>query len=95
MNDSKRFEELDRLSEERGVTTPIQRFREALTLLCAGHKPDLALCEQWFDKHNDAAHSELQDWASCHGGVDWAMGIGIIEAALTLAENPREGEGHL
>ena len=70
-------------------TTWIQRFREALTLLC-GEAPPEGMAEAW-DAHESEA---LQDWALNHCPLSWAMGIVVIEAAMSLADQPEEGVGH-
>lgn len=72
-----------------GATTYIDRFVDALGLLCRS-KPPKAICEQWLNGESE----ELQSWAVSNARVYWQMGIGTIEAAQHLADNPEEGEGH-
>lgn len=72
------------------ATTWIQRFREALTLLC-GEAPPEGMAEAW-DAHES---EELQEWALNHCCLPWCMGIVVIEAAMSLADQPEEGAGHL
>ena len=71
-------------------TTYAQRFIAALALLCDS-EPSQDLCEQWL-----AGTSEnLQEWVVSHVRAEWATGIGAIEAAQHLADNPNEGEEHV
>ena len=72
----------------------IYRFQMALALLCGNHLPDERLCRQWLDGKDEKKYIELQDWAVSHSTLNWAMGIGVIEAAMTLADNPNEGGNH-
>lgn len=72
-----------------GATAYIDRFVDALGLLCRS-KPPKAMCEQWLKGENE----ELQSWAVSNARIYWQMGIGTIEAAQHLADNPEEGEGH-
>lgn len=72
-------------------TTHLQRFGDAMQLLCAGHRPPDPMLLAWMDKDSDSF--ELQEFAIAHGPA-WAQGIGIIDAALVAAENPTEGVEH-
>ncbi|UWX68864.1 hypothetical protein [Burkholderia gladioli] len=72
-----------------GATTYIERFIDAMGLLCRG-KPDRAMCEQWLTHEND----DLQSWAINNIRIHWQMGISTIEAAQYLADLPEEGENH-
>ncbi|WP_176016625.1 hypothetical protein [Burkholderia sp. BCC0398] len=72
-----------------GATAYIDRFVGALGLLCR-RKPTRELCEQWLNHEND----DLQSWAIDNRCIYWQTGIGAIEAAQHLADNPEEGEGH-
>ncbi|WP_186269853.1 VRR-NUC domain-containing protein [Burkholderia gladioli] len=72
-----------------GTTTYIERFIDAMGLLCRG-KPDRAMCEQWLNHDND----DLQAWAINNIRIHWQMGISTIEAAQYLADLPEEGENH-
>lgn len=74
------------------------RFQSAMALLCNDHIPSTDLCARWLldddDLSSDARQIDLQEWALEHSKLNWPMGIGIIEAALTLAHNPAEGVDH-
>lgn len=72
----------------------IDRFRASLALLCDNTIPPKRLCRAWLSQDEDESSEQLQAWAANHSKLNWAMGIGIIEAALTLAENPVEGVDH-
>jgi hypothetical protein len=48
------------------------------------------MCEQWLNGESE----DLQSWAVSNARIYWQMGIGTIEAAQHLADNPEEGEGH-
>ena len=75
-------------------TTKAERFADALTILCGGYVPDIELVDAWFDEEDDDSHIKLQEWAVNNSAAGWAMGIGVIDAALTLADNPDEGVDH-
>jgi len=75
-------------------TTKAERFSDALTILCGGYVPEIELVDAWFDEEDDQSHIKLQEWAVNHSAAGWAMGIGVIDAALTLADNPDEGVDH-
>lgn len=72
-----------------GATTYLDRFVDALGLLCRS-KPSKTVCKQWLSGESE----ELQSWAVSNARIYWQMGIGTIEAAQHLADNPEEGEGH-
>lgn len=72
-------------------TTHLQRFGDAMQLLCNGHRPPDAMLVAWQDK--DADDIGLQEFAIAHGPA-WAQGIGVIDAALVLVEQPTEGIDH-
>jgi hypothetical protein len=69
----------------------LDRFVDALELLCTA-RPDRDLCEEWL-RHAPGSE-RLQDWAVDHTRANWGTGIGTIEAAEVMAENPEEGAGH-
>ena len=87
-------EVLDELKAKESVTTKVERFRDVLMVLCGGVAPDVSLCENWYVENDDESHIALQEWAMNNTVVGWAQGIGVIEAAMTLADNPIEGAGH-
>lgn len=75
-------------------TTWLQRFVQALSMLCRGKQPPIHFCEMWM-RHEDINGVEpLQEWAVNNSGIYWATGIGIIEAAEAMADTPIEGAGH-
>jgi hypothetical protein len=71
-------------------TKYLDRLIEALTLLCGGTVPPREMVLAWETDDSE----ELQDWAACNTKLPWAMGIGTIEAAQVMADNPEEGMGH-
>jgi hypothetical protein len=72
-------------------TSFMERFMQALTVLCGGVEPPEAMCAAWCCQ----ATEELQEWVLDHEKLEWASGISIIEAAEMLANSPKEGQGHL
>lgn len=72
-----------------GATVYIDRFVSALGLLCRS-KPPRELCEQWLSNESE----ELQSFAVSNARIYWMTGIGIIEAAQIMADNPEEGAAH-
>lgn len=72
-------------------TTYLRRFGDAMALLCAGHRPADEVLTAWLD--TDADDMRLQEFAVEHGPA-WAQGIGIIDAARMMADQPTEGVEH-
>lgn len=72
-------------------TTYLQRFGDAMALLCNGHRPPDAMLRAWLDPSLD--DDALQAFA-CDKGPAWAQGIVIIDAARMLADQPGEGVNH-
>ncbi len=72
-------------------TTYLQRFRDAVALLCAGQVPSDKLLLDWLDTDNDSF--ALQEFAIEHG-PSWAQGIAVLDAARVLADEPTEGVPH-
>jgi hypothetical protein len=66
-------------------TTVLERFGDAMELLCQGTRPPDWVLTQWLRGNGE----ELQDFANDYGPA-WAQGIGIIEAALTLVDTPTD-----
>ena len=66
-------------------TTVIERFGDAMELLCQGTRPPEWMLTSWLD----GSEEELQEFAA-HYGPAWAMGITIIDAALTMVDGPTE-----
>lgn len=73
-------------------TTHIKRLGDALALLCAGNRPTDQMIIDYFN--NDLDSFELQEFCIEHCPLVWAQGIVVIDAALTLADEPAEGVGH-
>lgn len=71
-------------------TTHLQRFGDAMALLCSGHRPPDAMLHDWLTNPDSDA---LQEFAIEYGPI-WAQGIVVIDAARVLADQPAEGEGH-
>lgn len=76
-------------------TTWMERFVDALTLMC-GAEPPLEYCQEWIDNVEvDHAH-RLQNWVGMQESTPfWVQNIGLIDAAQVMADTPTEGEGHL
>ena len=70
-------------------TTALHRMTEAVTLLCNGRRPPDALVSGWLDGSDDG----LQDFAADNGPA-WSQGIGLLDAARIMAEQPTEGVDH-
>jgi hypothetical protein len=66
----------------------IERFGDAIQLLCNGNRPSNKMLMDWLDCDDHT----LQDFA-CSNGPEWAQGIVLIDAARLLAEIPIEGSG--
>lgn len=77
------------LGDPMGPTTYPQRVAEALAVLCNGKTPPAGYVEAWLLDE----HELLQDWAVSNASVCWAQGLGVIDAAVALAESPEEGIG--
>ena len=77
-------------------TTWMERFREAMAVMCGGKMPPLDLCEQWVRNEQVNGVDLLQEWVVDHAAVSvtWHTGIGTIEAAQVWADSPEEGVGH-
>lgn len=74
-------------------TTWMERFRDALRIMCNDKMPPLDLCEKWINRDEDSGET-LQDWAMCNTSAWWSQGIVTIDAAMTWADTPEEGAGH-
>lgn len=72
-------------------TTYLRRFGDAMALLCGGKRPSDEVLTAWLD--TDADDMRLQEFAVEHGPA-WAQGIGLIDAARTMADQPTEGVEH-
>lgn len=74
----------------RTPTTYAQRFSEAVALLCR-EMPPADMVAAWIDRSSD--DHRLQDWA-CERAPSWAQGIGLLDAAHVMADQPTEGVDH-
>lgn len=79
-------------SAEKSWTMPtayVDRFGDAMQLLCAGHRPPDDMLRGWLKP--DSEDERLQHFA-CEHGPHWAQGIGLIDAARLAADQPTEIE---
>lgn len=74
----------------REPTDYIERFTEAIALMCS-KKPPKEIVTAWLDKTKD--DMRLQEFAIEHGPA-WAQGIAILDAANIMANQPAEGIEH-
>lgn len=70
-------------------TTVAQRLGDAMQLLCGGKRPPEAMVAAWLDHSSE----DLQWFASTHGPA-WTQGIGLIDAAMAMVDQPTEGVDH-
>jgi hypothetical protein len=70
-------------------TTYLQRFGDAVALLCGGRRATAKMLAGWLDGSDDS----LQHFAIDNGPA-WAQGIVLLDAAALLAETPGEGVQH-
>lgn len=76
------------------ATTYLQRFREALAVMCGAMPPE-DLCQEWLDGVSVNGADRLQNWVGSQVQLPgWAQCIGTIDAAMTWADQPEEGEDH-
>jgi len=66
-------------------TTVAQRLGDAVQLLCGGKRPPEAMVTGWLDHSSE----ELQSFCAEHG-PSWAQGIGLIDAAMVMVDQPTE-----
>ena len=66
-------------------TTVALRLGDAMQLLCGGKRPPDDMVQQWLDNTSES----LQEFAASNGPA-WAQGIGLIDAALVLVDQPTE-----
>lgn len=74
------------VSEER-----IRRVRDAMGLI-TDDLPPTDLVRKWLtydESHVDTGADTLQDWAANHVPWDWLTGIGVIDAAIAMADGDR------
>ena len=72
------------------TSTWLDRFQSAMFRLC-GTRPPADLCWDWIE----ADGSRLQNWVGIQPATPlWAMNIGVIDAAMILADATVEEEGH-
>lgn len=70
-------------------TTYLQRFGDAVALLCNGRRPPDEMLQGWLYDEDDT----LQAFAIEHGPA-WAQGLVLIDAARLMANTPTEGVAH-
>lgn len=76
-------------------TTWMQRFVDALTIMC-GAEPPLELCQEWVDNVEVNGAWRLQNWVGMQPATpSWAQCIVTIESAECWADTPVESEIHL
>ena len=66
-------------------TTVALRLGDAMQLLCGGKRPPDDMVQQWLDNTSES----LQEFAASNGPA-WAQGIGLIDAALVMVDQPTE-----
>lgn len=66
-------------------TTVALRLGDSMQLLCGGKRPPDDMVQQWLDNTSE----ELQSFAASHGPA-WAQGIGLIDAAMVMVDQPTE-----
>jgi hypothetical protein len=71
-------------------TTYVHRFTNSVRLLC-GKEPPADMVASWLDKEAD--DHRLQEFAIEHGPA-WCQGIGLLDAAHVMADQPTEGVDH-
>ena len=64
-------------------TTISQRLGDAVQLLCGGKRPSEAMVAGWLSHSSE----ELQSFCAEHGPA-WAQGIGLIDAAMVMVDQP-------
>ena len=72
-------------------TTYLQRFGDAMELLCGGNRPPDELMRDFLNQTGQP--DNLQEFAIEHGPI-WSQGIALIDAARLIAYNPTEGINH-
>jgi hypothetical protein len=81
-------------SNIKGPTTWMERFRDALTIMC-GTEPPLKFCEMWVNHEQENNADPLQNWVGMQKATpSWAQCIVTIDAAMVWADTPVEGDGH-
>jgi hypothetical protein len=71
--------------------TYTERFATALAALCTA-RPPMSMCADWIC---DPDSEELQQWVLTHMRLEWAQGIGLIDAAHQAAQHCEEGRPEL
>jgi len=80
------------LTDER--TTFVQRFSDAIALMC-GAEPPAEFVDEWLRNVEVNFVARLQEWVLTQDGTPWwAQGIVVLDAAYLLAESPEEGGQH-
>lgn len=76
------------------ATTFVQRFTDAVAILCGSEPPSDFVTEWLANVDVDGVH-RLQEWVLNQDATPaWAQGIGVLDAAHLLASTPVESEQH-
>ena len=76
-------------------TTFVQRFTDAVAILC-GSEPPAEFVSEWLSAAEVNGEHRLQGWVVSQSATpQWAQGIVVIDAAHVLASTPEEGEQHI
>lgn len=73
-----------------GPMTYAQRLTDVIALLCR-EVPPAELVAAWINR--GSGDHRLQEWA-CERAPSWAQGIGLLDAAHVMADQPEEGVEH-
>ena len=73
-------------------TTFMERFRDALRIMC-GELPPEDICQEWLDEVQVEDIGRLQNWVGSRC-PEWAQAIVTIDAATVWADSPCEGADH-
>jgi len=75
-------------------TTFVQRFTDAVAILC-GSEPPANFVDEWLCNVEVNGVHRLQEWVLNQDATPtWSQGIVVLDAAYLLAESPAEGLQH-
>ena len=75
-------------------TTFVQRFTDAVAILC-GSEPPAEFVDEWLRNVDVNGIHRLQEWVLNQDATPpWSQGIVVLDAAYLLAESPAEGLQH-
>jgi hypothetical protein len=78
----------------RGPTNYVERFTQAVAILC-GAQPPADMVNEWIANVDVNGEHRLQGWVLSQAATpSWAQGIVVLDAADVLANDPEEGAGH-